>query len=127
MFNIILICLIGLISGLLLGLTGILPLGFFVLFLKYLNVGDYKTVLGTVLYVFLFPISVGSVFEFYKAKKINFFIGNILLITLIIGSYISSKFLLEEQFKITEKTIKYISCVMTFLASIVFFIDAYNL
>ena len=97
MFNTIFVGLIGLISGLLLGLTGILPLGFFIILLKYLNVGDYKTILGTVLYVILFPLSIGSVFEFYKAKKINFFVGNILLITMAIGSYFGSKLVLDEQ------------------------------
>ena len=60
MFNTIFVALIGLISGLLLGLTGILPLGFFIILFKFLNVGDYKTILGTVLYVILFPLSLGS-------------------------------------------------------------------
>jgi hypothetical protein len=41
MFNTIIICLVGLISGLLLGLTGILPLGFFILLFKYLRVLEY--------------------------------------------------------------------------------------
>jgi uncharacterized membrane protein YfcA len=127
MFTTIYICLIGILSGILLGLTGILPLGFFILLLKYLDVGDYKTILGTVLYVVLFPLTIGSVLEFYKAKKINFFVGNILLVTMIIGSYIGSKLVLDDHFKFTEKTIKYISAAMTFTFSIAFFITAYNL
>ena len=127
MFNTISICLIGIISGMVLGLTGILPLGFFILLFKYLNVGDYKTILGTVLYVVLFPLSIGSVLEFYKSKKINFFVGNILLITMVIGSYFGSKLVLDDHFKFTEKTIKYISSIMTLIASILFFIDANSL
>ena len=127
MFTTITICLIGILSGILLGLTGILPLGFFILLLKYLDVGDYKTIIGTVLYLILFPLSIGSVLEFYKAKKINFFVGNILLVTMIIGSYIGSKLVLDDHFKFTEKTIKYISGVLTFIFSIAFFITAYNL
>jgi len=127
MFTTISICLIGLLSGLLLGLTGILPLGFFILLFKYLDVGDYKTILGTVLYVLLFPLTFGSIMEFYKAKKINFFVGNILLITMIIGSYIGSKLVLDDHFKISEKTIKYISAIITFIASMLFFIHAYQL
>ena len=127
MFNTIFVALIGLISGLLLGLTGILPLGFFIILFKFLNVGDYKTILGTVLYVILFPLSLGSVWEFYKAKKINFFVGNILIITMVIGSYFGSKLVIDEHFKLTEKTIKYISAVMTLTASIFFFITAYNI
>ena len=127
MFNTILIILIGLISGLLLGLTGILPLGFFIILFKFLNVGDYKTIMGTVLYVLLFPLTFGSVWEFYKAKKLNFFVGNVLIITMVIGSYFGSKLVLDERFQLTEKTIKYITAVMTFIFSIVFFITAYNL
>ena len=127
MFNTIFVIIIGLISGLLLGLTGILPLGFFIILFKFLNVGDYKTILGTVLYVILFPLSLGSVWEFYKAKKINFFVGNILIITMVIGSYFGSKLVIDELFKLTEKTIKYISAVMTLTASIFFFITAYNI
>jgi len=127
MFNTIFVALIGLISGLLLGITGILPLGFFIILFKFLNVGDYKTILGTVLYVILFPLSLGSVWEFYKAKKINFFVGNILIITMVIGSYFGSKLVIDEHFQFTEKTIKYISAVMTLIASIIFFITAYNL
>lgn len=127
MFNTIFIILIGLLSGILLGLTGILPLGFFILLLKYLDVGDYKTILGTVLYLIVFPLSIGSALEFYKAKKINFFVGNILLITMIIGSFLGSKLVLDERFQFTEKKIKYISAIMTFVASILFFINAYKL
>jgi len=127
MFNTIIICLIGIISGVLFGITGILPLGFFILLLKYLNVGDYKTILGTVLYVVVFPLSIGSVLEFHKAKKINFFVGNILLITMVFGSYIGSKLVLDDHFKLTEKTVKYISACLTLTASILFFISAYNL
>ena len=127
MFNTIGIILIGLLSGLILGVTGILPIGFFVILLKYLNIGDYKTIIGTVLYVILFPLTIGSVFEFYKSKKINFFAGNILLITIIIGSYIGSKLILDEHLKLTEKQIKYISAIITFIASIIFFTSAYNL
>ena len=89
--------------------------------------GDYKTIIGTVLYVLLFPLSVGSVWEFHKVKKINFFVGNILLVTMIIGSYFGSKLVLDEHFQLTEKTIKYITAALTFILSIVFFIAAYNL
>ena len=127
MFNTISICLIGILSGILTGLTGILPLAFFISLFKYLNVGDNKTILGTVLYVLLFPLSIGSVLEFYKSKKINFFVGNILLITMVVGSYFGSKLVLDKEFNFTEKKIKYISSIITLVASIVFFVDAYNL
>ena len=107
------------------GLTGILPLGFFIILFKFLNVGDYKTIIGTTLYVMVFPLTFGSVWEFYKAKKLNFFVGNVLIITMVIGSYFGSKLVIDEHFKLTEKTIKYISAVMTLTASIFFFITSF--
>ena len=127
MFTTIYICFIGIILGIISGITGILFTGFPILALKYLDVGDYKTIIGTTLYILLFPLSIGSVIEFYKAKKINFFVGNLLLITVIIGSYFGSKLLLEERFKFTEKKIKYITAILLFFAGILFFMEAYNL
>jgi uncharacterized membrane protein len=61
--------LLGLFAGLFLGVTGIAPLGLIVIALELLKIGDYKTNLGSVLFLNLFPISIGSVYEFYKAKK----------------------------------------------------------
>ena len=127
MFTTISVCLIGIIIGLLMGLTGNLFMGFVIVLFKYLNVCDYKTIIGTTLYVMVFPLTFGSVKEFYEEKKINFFVGNILLITLIIGSYFGSKLVLYERYKLTEKKINYITSVITFIASIVFFINGYNL
>ena len=127
MFNIILICLVGIIIGLITGVTSILFSGFAVLALKYLDVGDYKTILGTMLYVLLFPLSIGSTFEFYKAKKINFFVGNLLLITFIIGGYFGSKLVLNDYYNLSEKKIKYITAIISLFSSGLFFVEAYNL
>ena len=127
MLNIIIICLIGIIIGIISGITGILFSGFAIILFKYLDVGDYKTILGTVLYITLFPLTIGSVVEFYNAKKINFFVGNLLLITFIIGGYFGSKLVLDEKFKVTEKQIKYISAILSFFSAILFFLEAHNL
>jgi len=127
MLNIIIICLIGIIIGIISGITGILFSGFAIILFKYLDVGDYKTILGTVLYITLFPLTIGSVVEFYNAKKINFFVGNLLLITFIIGGYFGSKLVLDEKFKVTEKQIKYISAILSFFSAILFFLEADNL
>ena len=120
MFTTISVCLIGIIIGLLMGLTGNLFMGFVIVLFKYLNVGDYKTIIGTTLYVMVFPLTFGSVKEFYEEKKINFFVGNILLITLIIGSYFGSKLVLDERFKFTEKKIKYITAILLFSVSAIY-------
>lgn len=127
MLNIIIICLIGLVTGLFSGMTGFFPLGLFVVLFKYLGVGDNQTIIGTVLYLLIFPLSIGSVWQFYKSKKINFYIGHILLITIMVGSYFGSKLVLDERYKLTEKTINYVTSMITFIASIVFFINGYFL
>jgi uncharacterized membrane protein YfcA len=127
MLNIIFICLIGLILGLISGSTGNLFTGFAVVLFKYLSVGDYKTILGTVIYVLLFPLTIGAVWEFYKAKKINFLVGNITLISLIIGSFFGSKLVLNDNYKLSEKTIKYISAILSFLCGGLFLFEAYDL
>jgi uncharacterized membrane protein YfcA len=127
MFNIILICLVGIIIGLLSSVTGILFSGLAILSLKYLDVGDYKTILGTMLYILLFPLSICSVSEFYKEKKINFFVGNLLLITFIIGGYFGSKLVLNDYYNLSEKKIKYLTAILTLFSSSLFFVEAYNL
>lgn len=127
MFNTILICLVGIIIGIITGVTSNLFSGFILLALKYLDVGDYKTILGTMLYVFLFPLSIGSTLEFYKAKKINFFVGNLLLITFIIGGYLGSKLVLNDSYNLTEKKIKYLTAILSLFTSGLFFVEAYNL
>ena len=125
MINIIIIALIGIIVGLLSGITGIFFLGTFIVPFKYLNIGDNKTIIGTVLYTLLFPLTFGSVYQFYKEKKINFFVGNILLLTIIIGGYFGTKLILDEHFNFTEKKINYLSAFISFIGSIQFFISGY--
>ena len=115
----------GLISGVFLGITGIPGTGFILLGLDYLKINDYKSILGAILFLNLFPISGGSVWEFYKAGKIDFVMGWILLITMLIGSYISSKYVVSGNNKLSNKTIKYITACFSLFISILFFISAY--
>ena len=51
--------------------------------------------------------------------------GYILLISIIIGGYIGSKFVVEERFKISKKTIKYITSGLGFTIGILFLISAH--
>ena len=99
---------LGLISGVFLGITGILPVGLIVIILDYLNIGDYRSNLGAILFINLFPYTIGSVYEFYKTKNINYKLGLILLFSIIIGSYIGSKSVVGAGFKLSIKQIKYI-------------------
>ena len=117
---------LGLAAGLFLGITGIAPTGLVLLILDYFNIGNYITNLGTVLFLNLFPITIGSVWEFYKSDKINYNMGFILLFTIIIGSYLGSKLVLGDKYKLTKKTIKYITSLLGFVIGISFLISAYN-
>ena len=115
---------VGMLCGLFLGITGIAPTGLVLLTLDFFNIGDYITNLGTILFLNLFPISIGSVWEFYKSKKINFKMGFILLFSIIIGSYLGSKLVVGENFKLSEKTIKYITSALGFIIFVSFLIAA---
>lgn len=115
----------GLLSGLFLGITGIPATGFTLLGLDYFKVNDYKSILGAILFLNLFPISLGSVWEFYKAGKIDFTMGWILLITIMVGSYMGSKYIVSGKNQFTNKTIKYITAYFSFITGILFLISAY--
>jgi uncharacterized membrane protein YfcA len=116
---------VGLICGIFLGITGILPIGIILIVLDYLNIGDYITNLGAILFLNLFPYTIGSFYEFYKTKKINYSLGWILLISIIVGSYIGSKYVVGAGLKLSIKQIKYISALVGLIVCILFFISAY--
>lgn len=115
----------GLLSGVLLGITGIPGTGLTLLALDYFKINDYKSILGAILFANLFPISGGSVWEFYKAGKIDFTIGWILLITIMIGSYVSSKYVVSGKNKLSNKFIKYFTAYFSFVIGILYLISAY--
>lgn len=116
---------LGLISGIFLGITGILPVGLFLIILDYLYIGDYKSNLGAILFLNLFPYTIGSIYEFYKTNKINYRLGWILLFTITVGSYIGSKYVVGAGFKLSIKQIKYISSFLGLIMCILFFTSAY--
>jgi uncharacterized membrane protein YfcA len=124
--NVLLIqTIIGLVCGLFLGITGIAPTGIILIILDLLKIGDYKTNLGTIFFLNLFPITVGSVYEFYKSKQINFSLGIILLLSIIIGSFIGSKFVVGEKSIFSKKNIKYITAGLSLFIGIIFLFSAY--
>jgi len=125
MNNILIETILGLSSGIFLGITGIAPTGLILLAFDWLNIGDYKSNLGTILFINLFPITVGSVFEFYKAKQINFLIGTILLISMVVGSYIGSKFVAGNKNVLSTKSVKYITAYLSLFMGVVFLYSAY--
>ena len=117
---------LGIITGLFLGITGIAPTGIILIALDLLKIGDYKSNLGAILLLNLFPITIGSVFEFYKSKQINFMLGFILLLTIILGSFIGSKFAAGgNKYTLSTKQIKYITAYLSLFTGIIFLISAY--
>ena len=116
---------LGLLSGIFFGITGIAPTGIILIILNLLKIGDFKSNIGSMLMLNLFPISIGSIYSFYKSKKINYSLGYILFITLIIGSYLGSKMVVGKNSFLTDKNIKYITAFLSLFTSIIFFISAY--
>ena len=116
---------LGFLSGIFLGITGIAPTGIILIGLDMLKIGDYKTNLGTILLLNLFPISIGAFFEFYKANKINYSLGYILLLSIILGSFIGSKYVVGGKNVLSTKYVKYITAYLSFFVGIVFLFSAY--
>jgi len=116
---------LGLLCGIFLGITGIAPTGLILLALDFLKIGDYKSNLGAILFLNLFPITIGSVFEFYKSNKINYSIGTILLLTIIIGSFIGSRFVVGNKIVLSTKIIKLITAYLSLFMAGAFFYAAY--
>ena len=126
MFQYIIELFLGIFTGLFLGITGIAPTSLILIVLEYFKIGDFKTNLGAVLFLNLFPLTIGSMYEFYKSKSINFNLGIILLFSVVLGSYIGSKIVVGSGFKLSIKQIKYITSLLGLIMFVLFFISAYN-
>ena len=116
---------LGLITGAFLGITGIAPTGLVLILLEYFKIGEYKSNLGAILLLNLFPLTIGSIYEFYKSNSINYELGIILLFSVIIGSYFGSKIVVGSGFKLSIKQIKYITSLLGLLIFILFLNSAY--
>jgi uncharacterized membrane protein YfcA len=116
--------LLGLIAGTFYGITGILPAGLLLIFFDLLNIGNYKSNLGAISLLNLFPISLGAFFNFYKTNNINFAMGFILFFSILIGGFIGSKLVVDKEFQLSKKTIDYISSGLGFIIGILFLISA---
>jgi uncharacterized membrane protein YfcA len=127
-FGVIFVIILGLLGGTINGLTGLSGIG---LILMGLSVGhiinDYRTTIGTVLYLLMFPTTLFGAIEYNRNHKIDFFVGNLLLISMIIGTFIGVKLSLLSKYKLTEKTIKYITAIIGIFIGFYFLIVAYNM
>ena len=116
---------LGLTAGAFLGITGIAPTGLILILLEYFKIGEYKKNLGAILLINLFPLTIGSIYEFYKSNNINYELGIILLVSVIIGSYLGSKTVVGNGYKLSIKQIKYITAYLGFVIFILFLNSAY--
>jgi uncharacterized membrane protein YfcA len=124
MYEYIIEIILGISIGTFFGITGIYGTSLILITLDYLNIGDYISNLGSLALIHLLPLSISSFFNFYKANKVNYSLGFILGISIIIGSYFGSKLVVKKQFSI--KTIKYMTSSLGFITFVLFFISAQN-
>jgi len=109
-------CFFGFFIGWLLGITGIQATGLLLIVFEIFKIGNFKSNLGSLLLLNLFPITIGSIYEFYKTDNINYGLSIILMITVTFGSYMGSKYAL----KIDNKNIKLITSILGFIIGFVF-------
>ena len=91
MNTVLVLLLVGLLAGFLSGLIGIGGGILIVPVLVYLLAMNQKTAQGTTLFMFLLPIGLLGVYNYYKAGHVDFKSAAIMAITFIIGSYFGSK------------------------------------
>jgi uncharacterized membrane protein YfcA len=89
--TVIILLLIGLAAGFVSGLIGIGGGIIMVPLLVYLLSYDQKTAQGTTLLMFILPIGILGVYNYYKAGHVDFRTALVMAITFAVGSYFGSK------------------------------------
>ncbi len=114
MNSIYILLLVGLVAGLLSGLVGIgggiIIVPVLVYFLNY----SQQQAQGTTLFMFLMPIGILGVINYYKAGYVEYKTALIIASTFIIGSYFGSKFAIS----LDQKTVKQLFGVIIVLLGI---------
>ena len=119
----IIFMIIGLVSGIINGLTGLGHAGAILIGLTLSGtMSDYSTMVGTALYSQLFPVVALGVWEFYKRKQIDFYAGNVILAVLVFSVFIGA----WMKKYVSERPAKIITAVLLLLTAFKFLQDAYN-
>ena len=114
---------IGILSGIINGLTGLGHAGAILMGLTLSKtMSNYSTIIGTTLYSQLLPVVVFGVWEFYKRGQIDFYAGNILLICLVFSVFIGAWL---KQF-VSDKIAKITTAILLLLTAFKFLLDAYS-
>jgi len=119
----IIFIIIGILSGIINGLTGLGHAGAILIGLTLSKtMSDYSTIIGTTLYSQLLPVVALGVWEFYKRGQIDFYAGNILLVCLVFSVFIGAWL---KQF-VSNKITKFITAILLLLTAFKFLLDAYS-
>src|SRR6478672_820626 len=102
-FEILLLLSIGLLAGFLSGLIGIGGGLVIVPVLVYAFSMSQKSAQGTTLFMFLLPIGILGVYNYYKAGHVDFKIAAIMAITFVAGSYLGSKTAISIDTKLVKQ------------------------
>jgi uncharacterized membrane protein YfcA len=114
---------IGILSGIINGLTGLGHAGAILMGLTLSKtMSNYSTIIGTTLYSQLLPVVVFGVWEFYKRGQIDFYAGNILLVCLVFSVFIGAWL---KQF-VSDKIAKITTAILLLLTAFKFLLDAYS-
>lgn len=123
MLRILVSIIIGIISGIIGGALGIGGTVFMLPLLLLTNIiPDYKTIVGTLLFSLLPPISLLAVIEFGKRRQIDYLISSLLFITYFFGAYYGA----HINDKYSTKTLIYASSIVLFIVSIMLFYIGYK-
>ena len=103
MNTIIMLLLIGAFAGFLSGLIGVGGGIVIVPFLVYALSMNQKMAQGTTLFMFMLPIGILGVYNYYKEGMVDFKSALIISITFIVGSYLGSKTALAIDTKLVKQ------------------------
>jgi uncharacterized membrane protein YfcA len=103
MDTIIILLILGLAAGFLSGLIGIGGGIILVPAMVLLLSMDQKTAQGTTLFLFMFPIGILGVYNYYKAGHVDHKTAFLIAITFVLGSWIGSKTALAIDTKLVKQ------------------------
>ena len=123
MYDLLLVKLIGIISGLIAGALGTATAPTILMgLLMFELVPNFGTAAGTTLLTILPPLSVFAVYEYYKKKQINFKYAIILMITCTIFEWIGAKF----NHLLKDSTLKMILAIYLYIVGTYMLYQAFN-
>jgi len=113
---------IGIISGIINGLTGLGHAGAILIGLTLSGViGSYDVIVGTALYSQLFPVVAFGVWEFYQKKQIDYYAGNVILACLLFSVFVGAWL---KQY-VSSRYTKIITALLLLITALKFLKEAY--